>query len=118
MDVFLLSIISAFLLFAVVLPLVGVAIGLFCYYVLPYVFGGLATMVLLVLVGVKIFFTWWAWAIALVWATAVFAVKLLFRKLGEEIEHYHAAHATLLFGAPYRRRRNELRETFAAEADI
>ena len=56
MDVFLLSIISAFLLFAVVLPLVGVAIGLFCYYVLPYVFGGLATMVLLVLVGVKIFF--------------------------------------------------------------
>ena len=64
MDVFLLSIISAFLLFAVVLPLVGVAIGLFCYYVLPYVFGGLATMVLLVLVGVKIFFTWWAWAIA------------------------------------------------------
>ncbi len=118
MDVFLLSIISAFLLFAVVLPLVGVAIGLFCYYVLPYVFGGLATMVLLVLAGVKIFFTWWAWAIALVWATAVFAVKLLFRKLGEEIEHHHAAHATLLFGIPYRRRRNELRETFAAEAEI
>ena len=117
MDVFLVSIVSAFLLFAVALPLFGVAIGLFCYYVLPYVFGGLATVVLLVLVGVKIIFTWWAWLIALVWASAVFTVKLLFRKMGHEIEHYRAAHVTLLCGIPYRRKRNELREAFAVETD-
>jgi hypothetical protein len=118
MDVFLLCIISAFILFAILLPLAGVAIGLFCYYVLPYVFGGLATVILLVLAGVKIFFTWWAWGIAVLWAAAVFAVKLLFRKMGEEIEHYRAAHVTLLCGAPYRRRRNEKEEALVAEGDL
>lgn len=118
MDVFFLSIICAFLLFAVILPLFGVVLGLFCYYVLPYVFGGLATMTLLVLAGFKIFFTWWAWVIALVWASAVFVVRMLFRKLGEEVEHHHAANATLLFGAPYRRKRNEVREIFAAEGEM
>jgi len=117
MDIFFLSIISAFLLFAVILPLTGVAVGLFCYYVLPYLFGGLVMLVLLVLAGVKLMLSWWVWLIALIWASAVFTIKLLFRKLGEEIEHYRAAHATLLFGAPYRRRKIELQEAFAADVD-
>lgn len=114
MDVFLLSIISAFLLFAVILPLLGIALGLFCYYVLPYVFGGLVTLALLLVAGVKILFVLWAWLVALLWASAVFIIKMRFRKLGEEIEHYRAAHAILLCGAPYRRKRDELREAFAA----
>ena len=56
MEVFLVSTISAFLLFAVVLPLFGVVLGCFCYYVLPYVFGGLVTLALLLAVGVEILF--------------------------------------------------------------
>lgn len=115
MEVFFVSIISAFLLFAVVLPLFGVVLGCFCYYVLPYVFGGLVTLALLLAVGVKILFAWWVFIVALLWASAVFLVKLKFRKLGEEIEHYRAAHATLLCGVPYRRKRNELREVFVGE---
>lgn len=62
-----------------------------------------------------IIFTWWACLITLVWAAAVFAVKMLFRKLGEEIKHYRAAHVTLLFGMPYRRKRKQAQETLAAE---
>jgi hypothetical protein len=113
MDVFLLSVVSAFILFAVLLPLAGVVIGLFCYYVLPYVFGGLVTLIVLVLAGVKFLFTWWVWGLALIWASAVFAVKMMFRKLGEEIEHHRAAEATLLCGVPYRRKRDQLREAEA-----
>ena len=55
---------------------------------------------------------------ALVWASAVLFVKMKFRKLGEEIEHYRAAHTILLFGGPYRRKRNELREAFAGDGEI
>lgn len=117
MEVYLLSVVSAFLLFAVILPLAGVAVGLFCYYVLPYLFGGLVMLGLLVLTGVKLILTGWVWVFAVIWASAVFLVKMLFRKLGDEIEHYRAAHATLLFGAPYRRRRNELRQVFAVDTD-
>lgn len=113
MEIYLLSVVFAFLLFAVILPLAGVAIGLFCYYGLPYLFGGLVTLGLLVLAGVKLILTGWVWVVAVIWASAVFVVKMLFRKMGEEIEHHRAAHAILLLGAPYRRRRNELRESFS-----
>ncbi len=108
MDTFLLGVVSGFLLFTVILPLLGIIIGLFCYYVLPYAFAGLVSLALLVLVGVKVLFTWWLWALTLLWASAVCLVKFKFHRLGENIEHYRAAHATLLCGAPYRRRRNEL----------
>ena len=118
MDVFLLSIISSFVLFAVLLPLFGVCLGLFCYYLLPYVFGGLVAAILLVLTGVKILLALWAWCLALLWASAVVFVKMKFRHMGEEIEHYRAAHTILLFGSPYRRKRNELREAFANEGEI
>ena len=119
MDVSLmfLAVISAFVLFALLLPLLGFVAGLFCYYVLPYVFGGLVILALLLLAGVKLVMTWWVWLFTALWASAVLLVKVLFRKLGEEIEHYRAAHVTLLFGAPYRRRRNELRNAFAAETE-
>lgn len=118
MDVFMLCIISAFVLFAVLLPLIGVCIGLFCYYVLPYVFGGLLALALLVVSGAKILLALWLWCFALLWASAVFFVKMKFRKLGEDIEHYRAAHTLLLCGIPYRRKRNQLREVFAADAEI
>lgn len=117
MEIYLLSVVCAFLLFTVVMPLAGIAVGLFCYYVLPYLFGGLVMLSLLVLTGVKLILTGWVWVFAVLWASAVFVVKMMFRKLGEEVEHYRAAHAALLFGAPYRRRRNELRESFAGSAD-
>ena len=56
MDVFLLSVISAFLLFVVILPLFGVALGLFCYYVMPYVFGGLVSLGLFLVAGIELLF--------------------------------------------------------------
>jgi hypothetical protein len=118
MDVYLLTVVSAFLLFAVVLPLFGIVVGLFCYYVLPYIFGGLVTFGLLVVTGVKIVFALWVWIVALLWASAVFFVKMKFRKIGEEIEHYRAAHATLLCGLPYRRKRDQVREILAVEGEI
>ena len=118
MDVFLLSVISAFLLFAVILPFFGIVFGLFCYYVLPYVFGGLLTFVLLLAAGVNILFLLWVWLLTLLWASAVFFIKMRFRKLGEEIEHYRAAHAILLCGIPYRRKRNELRDVLVTSSEI
>jgi hypothetical protein len=118
MDVFLLAVVSAFLLFAVILPLFGIVLGSFCYYVLPYLFGGIVSLGLLLVAGVEIMFAMWFWVITLLWASAVFFVKMKFRKMGEEIEHYRAAHATLLCGLPYRRRRNELREAFATDGEI
>lgn len=113
MEVFLLGVVSAFLLFAVVLPLFGIVLGFFCYYVLPYLFGGLVSLGLLLFAGVEVMFALWVSLVALLWASAVFFVKMKFRSLGEEIEHHRAAHATLLCGLPYRRKRNELREAFA-----
>ena len=115
MDVYLLSVVRAFLLFAVVLPLFGFALGLFCYYVMPYVFGGLVLLGLLLVAGVKILLTVWVWLVALLWASAVLMVKMKFRKLGAEIEHYRAAHAIILCGAPYRRKRDELLDGFAVD---
>lgn len=108
MDAFLLGVVSGFLLFAVILPLLGIVIGLFCYYVVPYALMGLVSVGLLMLAGVNVLFSWWLWVVTLLWASAVFLVKFKFRKIGEEIEHYRAAHATFLCGAPYRRRRNQL----------
>lgn len=117
MAVYLLSVIGAFLLFAVILPLVGIVLGLFCYYVLPYLFGGLVSIGLLMVAGVKILLFSWVWLLALLWASAVFFVRMKFRKLGKEIDHYRAAHATLLCGIPYRRRRNQILETLLLEGE-
>lgn len=117
MDVFLLCVISAFLLFAVILPLFGTVLGLFCYYVLPYLFGGLVSLGLFLFAGIELLFVLWVWLVGLLWASAVFFVKMKYRNLGEEVEHYRAAHATLLCGIPYRRKRNELREAFAMEGE-
>jgi len=117
MDVFLLAVVSAFLLFAVILPLFGAVLGLFCYYLLPYLFGGLVSLGLLLFVGIELLFVLWVWLAGLLWASAVFFVKMKYRKLGEDVEHYRAAHATLLCGIPYRRKRNELREAFAMEGE-
>lgn len=117
MDAFLLGVVGGFLLFAVILPLLGIVIGLFCYYVVPYTLMGLVTLGLLVLVGVNVLFSWWLWLVTLLWASAVCLVKFKFRKIGENIEHYRAAHATLLCGAPYRRRRKELLQ-LCADAEV
>jgi hypothetical protein len=114
MDLFLLQVVSAFLLFAVILPLAGVAIGLFCYYVLPYLFGAVISVGLAIIAGVQFLFTWWVWLFSLVWATAVYFVRMKFRQLGEDVEHYRAAHATLLGGLPYRRMKQQ-RECVASE---
>ena len=110
MDVSLLflAVLSAFFLFALLLPLFGFVAGLFCYYVLPYVFGGLLMLALLLLTGVKMIMTWWVWLFALVWATSVHYVRSKLRDLGHEIEHYHAAHIMLLAGIPFHRRKNRL----------
>ena len=60
--------------------------------------------------GVKVLLFACVWLLAPLWASAVFFVKMKFRKLGEEIDHYRAAHATLLCGIPYRRKRKQTRK--------
>lgn len=118
MEVFLLSVVGAFLLFSVILPLCGVVIGLFFYYVMPYVFGGVISLGLLFFTGAKVLFALWAWVLTMAWVSAVVFAKIKFRKLGAEIEHYRAAHAVLLCGAPYRRKRDELQQNFALEGEL
>jgi hypothetical protein len=111
MDGFLFMVVFAFLLFAVVLPLAGFVIGFFCYYVLPYAFAAVVSVTLAVLAGINIIFSWWVWVLGLLWAAAVHLMRMKFRNLGEEIEHHHAAHATLLIGLPLQRRKNQLAES-------
>lgn len=111
MDGFLFMVIFAFLLFGVILPLAGFVIGLFCYYILPYAFAFVVSVLMAVIAGVNILFSWWAWAIGLIWASAVHIIRMKFRALGDEVEHHHAAHATLLAGWPLQRRRNQVAET-------
>jgi hypothetical protein len=115
MGTFLLAVVSGFLLFSVLLPLLGIVIGLFCYYVLPYLFGGLVSLTVFVLAGVQILLSWWVWLAALLWASAVCLAKAQFRKIGADVEHHHAAQTVLLCGAPYRRKRAEMREALALD---
>lgn len=108
MEGFLYLVLGAFVLYGIILPLAGIVIGLFCYYLLPYAFAAVVTVLLGLLAGINIFFSWWVWAIGLVWASIVHLVRMKFRDLGEDVEHYHAAHATLLMGLPLQRRMRQL----------
>ena len=101
---FLLFAVFAFLLFSVILPLAGVALGLFCYYVLPYLFGGLAMLGLAFILGVKFVLTWWVWVVALAWASALHFMRRKLRAIGHEAEHYHVANMMLLGGIPFHRK--------------
>jgi hypothetical protein len=116
MGVFILYMVLAFILFAVILPLAGFAIGWFCYYVMPYVFGGVVVLLLSMVAGLQLIFSWWIWIVGFVWASAVYLMKVKFRELGDEVEHYRAAHATLLGGFTYRRRKNQIAVALAGES--
>lgn len=107
MDLIVLQIFSAFVLFAVILPLVGVALGFFLYYVLPYLFGALSLLVLAVFAGANIILSWWLWLIAFAWASSVYFIRKKLRDLGHDVEHYHAANMLLLGGIPYHRRKKQ-----------
>ncbi|MEN8686552.1 MAG: hypothetical protein PVJ25_07945 [Desulfuromonadales bacterium] len=111
MDGFLFMVIFAFLLFAVILPVAGFVIGFFCYYVLPYAFAAVLASLLALLAGVNVVFSWWVWLVGLLWAASVHIIRMKFRALGEDVEHHHAAHATLLAGWPLQRRRSQLAES-------
>ncbi len=115
MESFLVEVVAAFLFFAVVLPLAGYLVGCFCYYVLPYLFGGVAMLALAIVAGGKLLLTWWAWLFALIWASSVHVIRRKLRDLGHEIEHHHAANYLLLAGIPYHRKRNALEQALAAE---
>ncbi len=106
-DFFLLAV-SAFFLFAVVLPLFGVIVGASAYYLLPYLFGGIALLTLGLFSETGILMSWWLWLPALLWAVLVHLIRRKFRALGLNIEHHHAAHAVLLAGIPYRRKKKQL----------
>ena len=108
MELFLLEAVSAFLLFAVILPLFGVALGLFLYYLLPSLFGGVAMLALALLVGTEIILAWWVWLIALCWASSVYFIRKKLKNLGHDVEHYHAANMMLLAGIPYHRKKRQL----------
>ena len=107
----LLMVMFAFVFFGIILPLFGVVAGLFCYYVLPYAFAVVVTVLLGLLIGINILFSWWVWVIGLVWASTVHLVRMKFRTLGVEVEHHHAAHATLLMGLPLQRCMNQSAES-------
>jgi hypothetical protein len=111
MDGFLFMIICAFLLFAVVLPIAGLCIGIFCYYILPYAFAAVAATFLALLAGINVVFSWWVWVVGLIWAVSVHFIRKKYRELGEDVEHHHAAHATLLAGWPLQRRKSQLAES-------
>lgn len=115
MDVFVIQVIIVFLLFAVALPLIGVVLGAFCYYVLPYLFGGVALLALTVIIGAKVVLAWWLWLFALVWASSVHFVRRKLMKLGHEVEHHRAANYMLLAGIPYHRKRIKLQGLLADE---
>ena len=106
-DFFLLAV-SAFLLFAVVLPLFGVIVGASAYYLLPYLFGGIAMLTLGLFSGTGGLLSWWLWLPALLWAALVLLIRRKFRALGVKIEHHHAAHTVLLAGVPYHRKKKQL----------
>ena len=115
MELFILRVISTFVLFAVILPLVGVALGLFCYYVLPYLFGTVVAVALAIAAGMQVLLGWWLCLIAMAWAGVVYVFRWKFRQMGEDVEHYRAAHAVLLFGLPYQRMKNQQRDLLASE---
>ncbi len=115
MEGFLLMVLFAFLLYMVVLPLLGLFVGFIFYYVLPYALGAVVSIAIAVLVGIKLLLTWWFWVPALAWASAVYYMKKKFKDLGEDVEHHHAANALLLGGLPYQRCKNQLIEAVAAD---
>lgn len=116
MEAFLVQILGAFILFAVVLPLAGVGLGCFLYFVLPYLFGGVALLILALFAGVKILLTWWLLLFALIWASSVHFVRQQLRALGHEVEHHRAANIMLLAGIPFHRMRSQLRQGLAEES--
>ena len=111
MDGFLYMIIFAFLLFAVILPIAGLVIGFFCYYILPYALAALVASCLAFIAGADVVFSWWVWVVGLIWAVAVHVIRMKYRELGEDVEHHHAAHTTLLAGWPLQRRKSQLAES-------
>lgn len=115
MELFIVQVIAAFLLFAVIMPLVGVAIGCFCYYVLPYIFGGVALLVVTFIVGAKILLTWWLWLFTIAWASSVHFIRRKLMALGHEVEHHRAANYMLLAGIPFHHKKNQLEQALAGE---
>jgi len=115
MEGFLFEVVAAFLLFAVALPLAGFLVGGFCYYALPYLFGGVAMVALAVVAFGKLLVTWWAWLFALVWASSVHVIRRKLKKLGHEVEHHRAACYLLLVGIPFHRKKRELERSLAAD---
>jgi len=113
MDMFVVQVVAAFLIFAVLLPLAGFLVGCFCYYVLPYLLGGVAMLVLAAFVGSQLLLSWWAWLFALVWGTSVHFIRRSLQALGCKVEHHHAAHYMLLAGIPFHRKRNRLSQALA-----
>ena len=115
MGLFILNMLLAFIFFVIVVPLIGVLIGGFCYYVMPYILGGVLALLMAMAAGLHFFFAWWVWTVAFVWAATVYLMRIKFRNLGDDVEHYRAAHATILGGLPYHRRKNQLEEALAGE---
>ena len=113
MEGFVFEVAAAFVLYAVILPLAGFLVGCFCYYVLPYLFGGAAALALAILAGGKLLIIWWAWLFALVWASSVHFIRRRLRALGHDVEHHHAANYMLLAGVPFHRKRNQLEQATA-----
>ena len=85
MEGFIAEVMVAFVFFAVLLPLVGLLIGWFCYYVLPYLFGGVAVLVISLFVGGELVVNVWAGLFALVWAISVHFVRSELRAHGHDV---------------------------------
>lgn len=110
MDGFILEVISAFLMYAVALPLAGVLFGLFIKFVLPYCLGGLAAVAAASLAGIEAGL--WAMILGIFWALSVWLMRNQHKAIDDTIAwmdgHYRAVFSMLMLGRPYRREKARL----------
>ena len=103
-----LYVLFAFLLFVVVLPLMGSVLGIATYMSLPYLAGVAVACVAHKLFHGSYFDLGAFWLLALIWSILLVNIRQIYRKT-LELEHawheghYLAASTILLMGHPYRK---------------
>lgn len=113
---FVLGSMGAFLLFLVVLPLVGLAIGIAMRVLLPYVTGVVLAVLMVNILGFEN--AWWAETVqillSLIWICSILHVRQSLRKIQGEVHwyegHFFGAANILTFARPLKRKRHEVLE--------
>ena len=108
-----LYVLGAFLLFTLILPLIGAVIGVLIYIGLPY-FGGIIIASIFYKLSYGSFLDMGAfWGVAILWAILLVSIRHILSKVLEyELAwhegHYLAATTIVLMGSPYRKRKSAL----------